>query len=173
MGFMDFISNIGSKIRSGISSIGNFVSEKVKPVIGVVTNVARKISDVVNSGPGQAIIGGLSNIPGIGGLIAKGAGVVGRVAGTVADIGEGLQKGIDVGQGIAQNISSDNPDYGRAISDVQQGVQIAKDTRDRFNQGRQEINQARQEPKVYPKRAWRDIINEQRSRVYVPALKRS
>ena len=139
---MDFIRNVGSRIRSGISSIGNFVSEKVKPVIGVVTNVARKVSDVINSAPGQAIIGGLSNIPGIGGLIARGAGVVGKVADTVANVGEGIQRGIDVGQGIAQNIAGDNPDFGKAISDARQGIQIARDTREQFRTGREGIQQA-------------------------------
>ncbi len=147
---MDFISNIGSKIRSGISSIGNFVSEKVKPVIGVVSNVARKVSDVINSAPGQAILGGLSNIPGIGGAIAKGAQVVGRIADTVANVGEGIQRGIDVGQGIAQNISGENPDFGRAIQDARAGIQIARDTRDQYRTGREGIQQAYRTGQVRP-----------------------
>lgn len=133
---MDFISNIGSKIRSGISSIGNFVSEKVKPVIGVVSGVARKISDVINSAPGQAIIGGLSNVPGIGGLIARGAGVLGKVAGTVAGIGENIGKGIDIAQGVAQNVSGDNPNFGQAISDVKRGYGLVQDSRNLYNQSR-------------------------------------
>lgn len=142
MGFMDFISNIGSKIKQGVSTIGNFIGERVRPVIGTITNVARKISDVVNSAPGQAIIGGLSNIPGIGGLIARGAGVVGKVAGTVANIGEGIGRGLDVAQGVAQNIGGENPDYAKAIGDVRQGIQIARDTRDQYRTGRDDIQQA-------------------------------
>lgn len=143
---MDFISNIGSRIKQGVSSIGNFIGERIRPVIGTISGVARKISDVVNSAPGQAIIGGLSNIPGIGGLIARGAGIVGRVAGTVADVGENINKGLGIAQGVAQNISSDNPNYQQAISDVRSGIQLGRETRDRFNQGRADLQQYRAAP---------------------------
>lgn len=139
MGFLDFISNIGSKIKNGISTIGNFVADKVRPVIGTISGVARKIGDVIHSDTAQSILNGLSSIPGPLGMIARGVNIAGNVASTVGNVGDNIGKGIDIASGVAKNITGSNPNLGQAFQDVKKGYGLVNDSRNLINQARPSI----------------------------------
>jgi phage-related protein len=125
MGFMDFISNIGNKIKEGASRVGQFISEKAAPIIGKISGVARTIGNAINSGPGQAILDGISMLPipgagAVAGFIRRG----GRLASTIGEVGQTAEKVAGgVGSALQGNLSQVGQTFGQGrqlVSQVQE-----------------------------------------------------
>jgi hypothetical protein len=143
MGFMDFISNIGSRIKETGSKIGSWITERVPTIIGKISGVARKIGQGINSSLGQTILDGLGAlpIPGAstvasfirrGGRLASTIGDVGDTASKVASgVGEALQGNLgglgetfSAGRNLANQIQDarGKPQYNSAVIDKAQDV---------------------------------------------------
>jgi len=70
MGFTSFAGNLGRKIKTGVSRLGDFVSNKALPGIGKIAGVVQKVGEFGMSPIGQTILQGASRLPVIGGAAA-------------------------------------------------------------------------------------------------------
>lgn len=123
MGFS--LSGLWDNIKSGASKVGEFVNERVRPVIGSIANGTKKISHFVNNDSGfNSFLDTVGSFhPGIGKAID-----IGR------KISQGVEKGADLvnsSLGFADRVGSaiSNRDFGAAKGLVSEG-------KDLYGQGR-------------------------------------
>lgn len=101
MGFGSWVSGAWKKVKKGASKVGEFVKDKALPVIGKISEGARKVGEVIARPEIQAVLGALEMVPVVGRVataIKKGgelASKAGALGGRVQRFGEGVVSAVE------------------------------------------------------------------------------